>query len=65
MTLENMRCPICIVGELQWKHVVGLGEIMWKCTDAGRGWNTNHSERSVTQYGFCGIALPANYQFGE
>mgnify|MGYP005820204959 CR=1 FL=1 len=52
-----MNCPECIVGQLRWGYVRGIGRMMWKCTDVGRGWNFHHSERSVTQYGYCGIAI--------
>jgi hypothetical protein len=55
-----MECPECIVGELKWVWVKGIGQLMWECADIGRGWNTNYPERSVAQYGYCGIALSAN-----
>ena len=49
---EKLRCPICLVGQLQWQYVEGIGADMWKCTDAGRGWNADQSV-----YGYCGISL--------
>jgi hypothetical protein len=54
---EGSRCPICIVGELQWRRVSGIGKKMFVCTDVGKGWNTDYPTREVTQNGYCGIAL--------
>ena len=55
----GMRCPVCCVGELQKRWVRGLTHLgkQWLCTDVGRGWNTNYSEREVTQFGYCGISF--------
>ena len=57
---EGSRCPICIVGELQWRRVSGIGKKMFVCTDVGKGWNTDYPTREVTQNGYCGIALDPN-----
>jgi hypothetical protein len=45
-------CPVCEVGELQWRAVQGLVGEYWVCTDVGRGWGPNRY-----QYGYCGVAL--------